>query len=59
MMHLILAHIKFFKRYQQAADCIDKEKLVTFYCRVGIRSQLAVQRLQEKFPFKNLYNLSS
>ena len=36
---------------------IEKEKNVVIYCRKGIRSQLAIQRLQEKFPFKNLINL--
>lgn len=37
---------------------IEKEKPVVFYCRHGIRSQIAIQRLQEKFPFKNLINLT-
>ncbi len=36
---------------------IDKEKKVVLYCRHGIRSQIAIQRLQQKFPFKNLVNL--
>ena len=36
---------------------IEKEKPVVLYCRHGIRSQIAIQRLQEKFPFKNLVNL--
>ena len=36
---------------------IEKEKNVVIYCRKGIRSQLAIQRLQEKLPFKNLINL--
>jgi len=38
-------------------DKIDKEKPVVIYCHKGIRSQLAIQRLQEKFPFSNLINL--
>ena len=38
-------------------DEIEKEKPVVLYCRQGIRSQIAIQRLQEKFPFKNLINL--
>lgn len=38
-------------------DKIEKEKPVILYCRMGIRSQIAIQRLQEKFPFKNLVNL--
>lgn len=32
-------------------------KPVIIYCRKGIRSQVAIQRLQEKFPFTNLVNL--
>ncbi|MES2892516.1 MAG: rhodanese-like domain-containing protein [Bacteroidota bacterium] len=31
---------------------------VVFYCRVGVRSQLAIQRLEGKFPFQNLFNLT-
>lgn len=38
-------------------DKIDKERPVVIYCHKGIRSQLAIQRLQEKFPFSNLINL--
>jgi rhodanese-related sulfurtransferase len=37
---------------------IEKEKPVIVYCRKGIRSQVAIQRLLEKFPFKNLINLA-
>ena len=36
---------------------IEKEKRVVFYCRKGVRSHIAIQRLQQKFPFNNLYNL--
>lgn len=36
---------------------IEKQKPVVLYCRIGIRSQIAIQRLQEKLPFKNLINL--
>jgi len=36
---------------------VEKQKPVVLYCRKGIRSQIAIQRLQEKFPFKNLINL--
>ena len=32
-------------------------KPVILYCRKGIRSQVAIQRLQEKYPFTNLLNL--
>lgn len=35
--------------------CTDKP--VVIYCRKGIRSQVAIQRLQDKFPFTNLINL--
>ncbi len=38
-------------------DKIPTDKPVIIYCRKGIRSQLAIQRLQEKFPFTNLVNL--
>lgn len=37
---------------------IEKEKPVILYCHTGIRSQIAIQRLQQKFPFKNLINLT-
>ncbi len=36
---------------------IPKEIPVVVYCRKGIRSQIAIQRLQEKFGFTNLINL--
>ena len=36
---------------------IPKDKPVIIYCRKGIRSQFAIQKLQDKFPFNNLYNL--
>lgn len=36
---------------------VEKEIPVILYCRKGIRSQIAIQKLQEKFPFNNLYNL--
>lgn len=38
-------------------DKIATGKPVILYCRKGIRSQVAIQRLQEKFPFTNLFNL--
>ncbi|MEO8769550.1 MAG: rhodanese-like domain-containing protein [Ferruginibacter sp.] len=37
---------------------ITKEKPVVIYCQKGIRSQLAIQRLQQKFNYTNLINLS-
>ena len=36
---------------------VAKQKPVIVYCRKGIRSQIAIQRLQDKFPFTNLINL--
>ena len=36
---------------------ISNDKPVIIYCRKGIRSQIAIQRLQEKYPFTNLVNL--
>ena len=38
-------------------DKINIDKPVIVYCRKGIRSQFAIQKLQDKFPFNNLYNL--
>ena len=37
---------------------IPKDKTVVFYCQKGIRSGLIIQRLQQKFPYNNLLNLS-
>jgi rhodanese-related sulfurtransferase len=41
----------------QQFEKISTHKPVIIYCRKGIRSQIAIQRLQEKFPFTNLFNL--
>ncbi len=41
----------------QNVDKIATGMPVVFYCRKGIRSQLAIQRLQQKFSFTNLFNL--
>lgn len=41
----------------QQADKIATDKPVIIYCRKGIRSQVAIQRLKEKFHFTNLINL--
>ena len=38
-------------------NLIPTDKPVIFYCKIGIRSQIAIQRLQEKYAFTNLYNL--
>ena len=36
---------------------ISRTKPVIIYCKKGIRSQIAIQRLEEKFNFSNLVNL--
>ncbi len=36
---------------------ISINKPVIIYCKKGIRSQIAIQRLEEKFKFTNLINL--
>ena len=41
----------------QHPEKIEPGKPVIIYCRKGIRSQVVIQRLQQKFPFANLYNL--
>ncbi|MDB5201817.1 MAG: molybdopterin-synthase adenylyltransferase MoeB [Ferruginibacter sp.] len=37
---------------------IPRDKKVIIYCEKGIRSQLAIQRLQQRFGFDNLVNLT-
>jgi rhodanese-related sulfurtransferase len=39
------------------SDEIQQNIPVIFYCRKGIRSQLAIQRLLEKMPEGDFYNL--
>lgn len=39
------------------ADQIPADEPVVFYCRKGIRSAIAIQRLQARFGFTNLFNL--
>lgn len=41
----------------QNIHLLEKEKPVIFYCRKGVRSQIAIQRLEQKHHFTNLYNL--
>jgi rhodanese-related sulfurtransferase len=41
----------------QKARKIPRDRPVVIYCRKGIRSQIAIQRLEEKFGFNNLINL--
>lgn len=40
------------------AEEIVKDEPVIVYCRKGVRSAIAIQRLEEKFGFQNLINLS-
>lgn len=42
----------------QQINKIDREKMVVFYCRKGVRSHIAIQRLQQKSTFENLVNLT-
>lgn len=37
---------------------IPKDVQVVVYCKKGIRSQIAIQRLEDKFGFTNLLNLT-
>lgn len=38
-------------------DQINLQQPVVFYCKRGIRSQLAIQKLQRKYPEGDFYNL--
>lgn len=40
------------------AASIPADRPVVVYCKKGIRSQIAIQRLQEKFGLTNLLNLT-
>lgn len=37
---------------------ICRDKIVVLYCQKGIRSQIAIQRLQQRLYFTNLVNLT-
>lgn len=39
------------------ADKISRDKKVVVHCRSGARSGTAIQQLEQKFGFTNLYNL--
>jgi adenylyltransferase/sulfurtransferase len=41
----------------QHKEAIEINKPVVFYCQRGIRSQIAIQRLQRHFPDADFYNL--
>lgn len=36
---------------------IPTDRTVIVYCKMGIRSQIAIQKLEDKFGFTNLVNL--
>ena len=42
----------------QQLEQVCTDRPVILYCRKGIRSQIAIQRLQQKLPFANLVNLA-
>jgi len=42
--------------FREVAE-IPKDKTVIVYCKKGIRSQIAIQRLEARFGFTNLINL--
>ncbi|MEL6638503.1 MAG: rhodanese-like domain-containing protein [Bacteroidota bacterium] len=37
---------------------VDRHRPVVFYCKRGIRSQIAIQRLEQKLGPQDFYNLS-
>jgi molybdopterin/thiamine biosynthesis adenylyltransferase/rhodanese-related sulfurtransferase len=43
----------------QHADKIDRAKKVVIHCKTGGRSAKAIRELEDKFGFKNLYNLKA
>jgi sulfur-carrier protein adenylyltransferase/sulfurtransferase len=42
---------------EQAHERVPREKKVVVFCRSGVRSQRAIDLLENKFGFTNLYNL--
>lgn len=52
-IHIPLAEI--LRRVEE----LDPRLPIVLYCRKGIRSQIAIQRLQNQFPELNLFNLTS
>jgi len=42
---------------QRSADSIPSHMPVVFYCKRGIRSMIAIQKLQGKIPGGDFYNL--
>lgn len=51
-MHIPLAII------QNHVEEIKKDIPVVIYCRKGVRSMIAIQKLEQKYPFDNLLNLT-
>ncbi len=49
-------HIPLQQIFEKASK-IQRDIPVVFYCQKGIRSQIAIQRLQERLQFSNLINL--
>ncbi len=43
---------------QNQLEKIRKDIPVVVYCRKGIRSMIAIQKLESRFPFTNLINLT-
>lgn len=39
------------------AQKIQKDRPVVIYCKMGVRSHIAIQRLEQKYGFTNLINL--
>jgi len=40
-------------------DRLDANTPIVFYCKRGIRSQIAIQRIADRFPNTELYNLQN
>lgn len=45
------------KTVSEKVDLIESDKKVVIHCRSGVRSAKAIRELENKFGFKNLYNL--
>lgn len=53
------AHLIPLSKISEQSDRIDKKKKVVIHCKTGNRSAKAIRELEDKFGFKNLYNLKS
>jgi len=40
-------------------DALQTDQPIIFYCKRGIRSQIAIQRLMDRFPNGKFYNLQN